>query len=154
MVPNPQLLKELTQRFQLDQSLSKEKNWEKLMNVYPKNTKWLEGIIREVGWPSQNLVGIFGEQAAWLIVQHSGDVKFQEKCLRLIKNLPLTNERKHYIAYLTDRILVRGGNKQLYGTQYDGIQPFPIENEKELDLRRKTMGLGPFSEYHKLMAKN
>jgi hypothetical protein len=46
------------------------------------------------------------------------DVKFQEYCLNLMKNASDGDVLKKQIAYLTDRILVNTGKKQLYGTQF------------------------------------
>ena len=75
-----------------------------------------------------NIVGIQGEQYAWLIAQHSDDLKFQEQCLKLLEKQPSTIERRGHIAYLTDRILVKKKKKQIYGTQFMKEKPYPIDN--------------------------
>ncbi len=55
------------------------------------------------------------------------------------------------LATTVDRIRVREGQPQLYGTQFreqnGRMEPFPIENEGEVDLRRAKVGLQPLSEY-------
>jgi hypothetical protein len=146
------LKKELLTRFELDQKLSKGKNLDKIRDVYHKNTLWLKNIIDRIGWPSYKLVGITGEQAAWLIAQHSPDLIFQEKCLNLIKNLSQTKERKEYLAYLTDSIFVKRKKKQIYGTQFyreknGRLKPKPIFDIRNLEKRRREVGLESFIKY-------
>ena len=56
------------------------------------------------------------------------------------------------VALLTDRVLIRQGKKQLYGTQFQSIKDgrvtfMPIENEGDVDKRRESVGLPPLSEY-------
>jgi len=153
------LLKELRKRFEKDQKFGLKiklnyRNSKKFTEIAKDNSSWLENKINKIGWLSSDIVGKDGECYAWLIVQHSDfNVIFQEKCLKLIKKLPFTKERRGHIAYLTDRILVNKGKKQIYGTQFreDGV--CPIKNKKELEKRRKMMGLGSFKKYHKLMKK-
>lgn len=111
------LNEELLKRFEIDQKYTwTDEN--KAREIYSENSLWLKEIIEKYGWPSEELVGTNGEFSAWLIAQHSPDTKFQQRCLELIKKLPLTKERKENIEYLTDRILVNKGEKQIYGTQF------------------------------------
>ena len=104
---------ELIKRFKKDQ---------KALNEYYRlsedNSKWLKAIIDKCSWPSADVVGEEGEHAAWLIAQHSKDIEFQERCLELMKKLPYSNERKEHIEYLTDRILIKQGKEQKFGTQF------------------------------------
>ena len=58
------------------------------------------------------------------------------------------------LATLEDRILIRQGKKQVYGTQLktdtSGINTlFPIEDEANVDKRRASMGMIPLKEYLK-----
>lgn len=123
-----------------------------------KNSSRVKKIIDKHGWPGISLVGKRGAQAAWLLVQHAThDVKFQKKCLNLLRNAVRRGdaEKKHE-ALLTDRILILENKKQIYGTQFrsrkDGImEPFPIKNRRRLSTLRKAMGLEPFSIYEKKM---
>ena len=56
-----------------------------------------------------------------------------------------------HLAYLEDRIRVREGLPQRYGTQLqksgEGWQPLPTEEPDSLDARRQAVGLEPISEY-------
>lgn len=153
MTLNKKLLGELSKRFRKDQKLCKERNWGECFKLCAENTLWLKDVIKKYSWPSSKIVGKTGEQYAWLIAQHSDDLKFQEQCLNLLKKQPSTMERRRHIAYLTDRILVTKNKKQIYGTQFAPGKPYPIKDEKHLEARRKEVRLGPFSEYYKVMMK-
>lgn len=118
------------------------------------HTKELKKIIARYGWPGKKLVGKSGAKAAWLLAQHADhDIRFQVKCLGLIKNALTTGDTdKTQLAYLTDRVLVHQNKKQLYGTQFRTIkdgktEPLPIQNPKKLNARRKSKGLEPFTKY-------
>lgn len=148
MAKNYKLLKELKQRFKKDQKFANSDS-KKFIKVVKENTLWLKEKIKEIGWISSNIVGGAGENYAWLIAQHSDyDVKFQEKCLKLLKKMPLTKKRKQNMAYLTDRILVNRKHKQVYGTQFTNGKPRAIKNPSQLEKRRKSMCLEPFKEYY------
>lgn len=148
---NKALFEELKQRFELDQKFNNNKSLIEFERICSDNTSRLKKQISQYGWISSSIVGEQGELFAWLIVQHSADLDFQKECLKLLKKLPLTNERKGHIAYLADKILVKENKKQLYGTQFSNKKPLPIANPESLDIRREEMGLDRFEEYFKLM---
>lgn len=117
------------------------------------NTNRMKQIIDEIGWPVPEMVGADASRAAWLLVQHADhDVKFQRTCLALMEEEKV-RDQLHLpdIAYLTDRVLVNSGKPQLYGTQFhevDGkLQPRPIKNPEQVDLRRTSMQLTTLREY-------
>jgi hypothetical protein len=119
------------------------------------NREWLKGLVEKHGWPGKSLVGKDGAHDAWLLVQHADkDHAFQKKCLDLIKDAAAKDEvSKTDLAYLTDRVLVAESKKQLYGTQFKEIngklEPSPIEDEENVDRRRKEVGLPTMAEYRK-----
>jgi hypothetical protein len=128
----------------------------RVQKVDAKNTKWLKTVLDEHGWPTMSLVGKDGANAAWLLVQHADrDTKFQRQCLDLMTKLPQGEAAPQNLAYLTDRVLLAEGKKQLYGTQFitkDGkLQPKPIKDEPNVDARRATVGLPPMAEYVKVL---
>lgn len=122
-------------------------------NVDQENTKWLKQVIKMHGWPTFTLVGKDGAGAAWLLVQHADlDPKFQRECLDLIAKLPMSEVSKSNFAYLTDRVLLAEKKKQIYGTQVTETSegkliPLPIEDEKNVDILRKEVGLPTMVEY-------
>jgi hypothetical protein len=128
----------------------------KVREIDAANTKWLAGILKQHGWPSNSLVGKDGANAAWLLIQHAdADTKFQRRCLDLMAKLPKDEVAPQNLAYLTDRVLLAEGQKQRYGTQFAHIngklQPKPIEDEANVDARRAEVGLPPLAEYAKVL---
>src|SRR5262249_25407524 len=128
-------------------------------DVDRKNTAWLKGVVDKHGWPGKTLVGRDGAQAAWLLVQHADlDREVQKRCLPLVAEAVKKGEAQPtHLAYLTDRVRVGEGQKQVYGTQMrtvDGkTEPAPIEDEAGVDERRKAVGLGPLADYIKSFQK-
>jgi uncharacterized protein DUF6624 len=117
-----------------------------------ENTKRLSDIIDEHGWPANSLVGRDGSHAAWLLVQHAdADLKLQRKCLDLMAKLPKAEVSQTDLAYLTDRVLLAEGKKQIYGTQFTSSggkwEPRPLEDAANVDKRRAKVGLQPLAEY-------
>jgi hypothetical protein len=141
-------------------ALSPEQNKElqalmkRVKDADASNTAWLAKIILKHGWPGKSLVGEAAAHDAWLLVQHADAHKdFQDECLKTMKALPAGEVAPRDVAYLTDRTRTNRGEKQLYGTQTrleDGkAVPFPIEDEANVDRRRKESGMPPLVEYLK-----
>ena len=92
--------------------------------------------------------------AAFLILQHS-ELPTQEKYLTMFKEAAKSGEaRKADAAMLEDRVLMRQGKKQIYGTQLQSnaesngkLFVFPIDDELHVDERRSGVGLPPLKEY-------
>jgi hypothetical protein len=142
-----------------DQAMRSSDTWDETVDL--KNTNKLKKIIEKYGWPDEALVGKEGCEAAWLIAQHADhDIAFQTSCLSLMKTKKKTIPHVQ-IAYLTDRIHVNKGEKQIYGTQFyfdkkkNKLLPRPISEKPKLEARRKRIGLEPFLTYTKrLQEKN
>jgi membrane dipeptidase len=160
----PDLRQELKDMVKVDQDMRKRafsgagfdaKLAEQLEAIDTKNTARLKEIVREHGWPGKSLVGEDGAHDAWLLVQHADrDRPFQKQCLELLKTAFAKGEASGKdLAYLTDRVLVGEGKKQLYGTQFvqkDGkMEPQPIENADKVDERRAAIGLESLADYAK-----
>jgi hypothetical protein len=128
---------------------------QKVQDIDKKNTARMKAIIDKHGWPGHSLVGKDGAHAAWLLVQHADkDRAFQKRCLQLLERAVQAKEATGVdLAYLTDRVRIGEDKKQVYGTQFrevDGkMEPFPIEDEANVEKRRKEVGLGSLAEYRK-----
>ena len=127
---------------------------EAMERVDSENTKRLGEIVDQRGWPTFTLVGPDGAFSAWLLVQHADrSPKFQRKCLDLMAKVPPDQISRRNVAYLTDRVLLAEGKKQLYGTQITltngKCEPRPLEDAANVDKRRKEVGLPPLAEYLK-----
>lgn len=118
-----------------------------------KNTAMLKKIIKDRGFPTSDVVGKKGMHDVFYIVQHSDhDLAFQKRCLKQFERVTATGKAdKRDLTYLTDRVLVNSGRKQVYGTQVDTtgrtIKLCPTIDVKNLDRRRKDAGLTPYKEY-------
>ncbi len=121
-------------------------------------TARLREIVAAHGWPGRALVGEEGARAAWLILQHGDDTAFQEAMLpRLWDAAAAGDVSRADVAMLTDRVLVRRGEPQRYGSSFsmlDGrLVADPIGDLSGLEARRAEVGLPPMAEYVAMMRK-
>ena len=169
-VKNPALRQELLKRVDQDQAIRNEliakgaahpdKAILARMEAIDKdNTERVRAIVRQHGWPSPELVGRDGAEAAFMIVQHA-DHDFQKEMLPLVEKAYKSGGLSgQSYALLLDRVLVGEGKPQVYGTQakrfaeWKGKEPAlePIEDEANVDKRRAEVGLSTLSEYRKLL---
>lgn len=124
------------------------------------NTAWLKGVVAAHGWPKRSQVGDSAAKAAWLLVQHAdADPAFQVRALRLMEPLVATGEadRKNY-AYLYDRVMLKVVGKQRYATQLTcrrgRLVPQPLEDERTVDRRRRTVGMATVAAYEAKALQN
>ena len=164
---SPELQRELKEMVRVDQVMRQQliaggstvdkKLIDDLHEIDTKNTARMKEIIAAHGWPGKSLVGTDGAHNAWLLIQHADrDPPFQKQCLDLIKTAVAQGEASGKdLAYLTDRVLLAEGKKQIYGTQFMQVEgkyePRPMEDADHVDDRRKEVGLEPLAEYaHRL----
>jgi hypothetical protein len=131
-------------------------NTKHLYQVDYYNSIELKKILRTIGWSSLARLGPEYEHALWLLVQHANhDVNLQKKFLTYFKNI--SNDPRHmkHYAYLYDRIRVCQHLPQRYATQGFCLQqkwhPFPLEDYSNINLLRRSVGLGRFEQYNYLM---
>jgi hypothetical protein len=118
------------------------------------NTAWLRKVCGEIGWLD---CGRFGEEtshAAFLFVQHSGDLPLMVAVLPEIeKDLKAGKMRDgQSYALLYDRMKLHLGEKQRFGTQVSSNQEgdivvLPIEDKNKVEQYRKELGIFPHSQY-------
>jgi hypothetical protein len=106
-------------------------------------------LIDQFGWLSKAVVGKTGNSAVWLVIQHA-DLATQEKYYPIMEKAVQENKASRKdLAYLEDRILMRQGKKQLYGTQYkldsetNEMKLWEVEDPDRLNERRASVGLPP-----------
>ena len=128
-----------------------------MQEIDARNTAWMKEVVDKHGWPGKSLVGKDGAMRAWLLVQHADqDRAFQKRCLPLLAGAVKKGEASpEHLAYLTDRVKVADKEKQVYGTQFHEVggklEPYPIEDEANVDKRRKDVGLQALAEYRKMI---
>ena len=126
--------------------------WKKQQPIDKANIARLGQIIEEHGWPRRGLVGDKGAIAAFLVLQHA-DYTYQKKYLPLVRAAVAAGEtRAEDLALLEDRVLMREGKKQIYGSQLQqndkgAWEFYPIEDEPNVDERRQAVGLPSLAEY-------
>lgn len=119
------------------------------------NVLKVKKILDEKGWVGKDKVGAQANSALFLVIQHS-DLETQKKYLPMMKEaVKKGNADPGSLALLIDRIEIREGRKQIYGSQI-GIKPdnktqyvLPLIDPDNVDKRRTKVGLGPISYYVK-----
>jgi hypothetical protein len=124
----------------------------RLMSGDSARTRRLQEIVRGQGWPTPSKVGADGAESAWLILQHSDDLRWQEALLPVLETHARDGElTPSSVALLTDRVLVRSDRPQRYGSSFsvvDGrLVAHRIEDIAGLEARRAKVGLPPMAEY-------
>ena len=114
----------------------------------------LDAIVDAHGWPDRTIVGDDGAAAAWAIAQHAdGDNDLCERWLPQLADAVRRGDAPAvHLAALTDRVLLRAGRPQRYGTlvEPDGASwrlRDEIEDPEQLDERRREIGLGPVGDF-------
>lgn len=120
------------------------------------NTKRINEIFSKMGFPSAKDVGPDGVKAFYLILQHSGDLELKKKCQKGMKKRfkEKVVSSSEYSSYV-DRLLVDQHKPQIYGSNFemkDGkLVMSATKDVKNLDVRRKKIGLPPIDEYVKML---
>ena len=138
-----------------NQSKQMDELWKKIIENDSVNLVEVSSILDKYGWPSPEEVGQRGDQAIFLVVQHS-DSATQVKYFPLVKDAAKIGGVSYAeLAMLEDRILWKQGKPQIYGTQLftdsqtGKMKFFPIEDESNVDKRRASVGLMSLEDYAK-----
>lgn len=114
-------------------------------------------IIEQYGWLGPQDVGMSASQCLFMVIQHA-DLATQKQYLPMI----LAAEKGGKIlssnrAILEDRINMREGKAQLYGSQSFSVKQtgqtyiYLIADPDHLEERRKSVGLSSMTDYAKLL---
>lgn len=117
------------------------------------NTKIVTKILDTHGWLSTEEVGRTANSALFLVIQHA-DLDIQEKYLPMMRQaVERGKARASSLALLEDRIALRNGQAQIYGSQIGSTREtgknyvLPMIDPDRLDERRASVGLAPMQEY-------
>ncbi|MEP3371697.1 MAG: DUF6624 domain-containing protein [Maribacter dokdonensis] len=126
--------------------------WKTILKKDSINLIKVSKILDERGWPSKTRIGKRGTSTLFLVIQHA-DQEAQEKYLPLIEKAVADNNLpKRQYAMFYDRLLLRRGERQVYGTQLainnESKTPYvlPLEDPMNVDIRRAEMGLNTMQE--------
>ncbi len=115
------------------------------------NTARVAAIIDSAGWLGPKDIGERASGTLWLVIQHA-PLAVQE---RYVPEMRLAVQESKASAadpgYLEDRIEMRNGRPQIYGSQVkmeNGISTlWMIKDEETVNERRAAVGLGPLEKY-------
>lgn len=133
---------------------------EDLAKVREKNDTRLCAIIKEFGWPTIKLVGEDGAEAALFLLRSTVSLQFQADLLPVIKLAAEKNRirKDESLAMYFDRLMVRAGQKQLFGTQImrkgDFLILQPMLSEKIAEDWRRAYRMPTLAEYIKATELN
>ncbi len=111
---------------------------------------FLEGYLGEHGWPRISVHGEEVDHGLWLLLQHAS-VELQAAWLPVLEQRYAegeTNPRNYAMLY--DRVMLRSGRPQRYGSQYTCVegsfQMYQTEGIENVDARRLAMGMNTVEE--------
>ena len=119
------------------------------------NQAYVESLINKYGWLDRSTFGATSNYICYLVIQHAPLEKQKKYLPMLMQSVADSESRAMDLAYLQDRVLMRENKKQIYGSQLvpdndtGGWKFYPIEDEKNVNIRRAKIGLEPMEEYAK-----
>jgi hypothetical protein len=113
----------------------------------------IEKILDERGWLGPDIIGRQGNSTLFLVIQHS-DLETQIKYLPMMREaVKKRNANPSSLALLEDRVALRQGNRQIYGSQIGRDKETgeyfvsPLIDPENVDKRRAKVGLGTLADY-------
>lgn len=142
---------EILKKLNIDEKDFEEKQWQLVVDIDSLNTRKIEKIISQYGYPGKSLVGEPTNRSAWYVIQHSNKIG---KYLPIIKNAGKQKEIPFTLAaMMEDRFLMENNKEQIYGTQgttertidKKGDEVYtsfiwPVKNPKTVNKLRKDVG--------------
>lgn len=134
------------------ESIELKNHWNLINTKDSINLVKVTKILDEKGWLGTDIIGPEGNSTLFLVIQHS-DLASQEKYLPMMRTAVLKGKANaSNLALLEDRVALRKGKKQIYGSQVGRNKNgeyyvMPLENAESVDERRAKVGLGKLQDY-------
>ena len=113
----------------------------------------IKAVLDKYGWVGPDVVGSKGNTTLFLVIQHA-DSLTRDKYLPMMRTAVKNGKAQaSQLALMEDRSALENGKKQIYGSQVARDEKAnkyyfrPIEDEANVDKRRKSVGLPPLEEY-------
>jgi hypothetical protein len=113
----------------------------------------VKAIVDKYSWLGDDVIGDQCNTAMFMVIQHA-DLSVQKTYLPVIREAVREGRAKpHDLAMLEDRVALREGHKQRYGTQLrwdlrvNAYRLAPLEDPDHVDERRRAVGLPPLAVY-------
>lgn len=145
---------ELAKRYTTDQDVRKGRIARaKMKQIDTENTAYLRTIAAELGWIDAQRFGSQAAHAAFLLLQHSGDLSLMRAAVPLIEaDVKAGRLDGASYAMLYDRLQLMTAGKQRYGTQIamnadrEVVVP-SIEDKNRVNEYRRSVSLQPLEQY-------
>jgi hypothetical protein len=118
------------------------------------NTERLGALLAACGWPRRSSEGLDAARRAWLVAQQGSDnLPFQRQVVRQLELAVLDGEAAViHLATASDRLAVKEGQPQRYGTQLHQVDVctwdyYPLDDLARVEARRKRLGLPPLANH-------
>jgi hypothetical protein len=146
------IYQELKEKYPYDNDLVKSAG-EKMKKIDIESADAVAKIIDKYGWLGKDKIGKQANETLFLGIQHIDDLVVQSKYLPVVKDAVKKGDAEPWhLAFLTDRILMNQGKKQVYGTQKiltknpETSYIIPLENPEKVDELRKEIGLDSLND--------
>lgn len=121
-----------------------------------ETTRIFLNLLDKYGFPYKNLVSEDVYRASVTLSLHLGLKDLKHVFNTYVKKVSSGEIDREHKAVFIDKIRILSNEPQLYGTQYKinknkKVKLLPVEDEKNLEKRRKEAGLQPLDEYSKLI---
>ena len=146
---------ELAERRDEDQrvrSQGRDGDMSEMGRIDADNTEYIGDLIGELGWIDATRFGVAASDAAFLIVQHTADLRLMRTALPHIEaDVRAGRLDGQNYTLMFDRLQLNLGYKQRYGSQIgivDGERVLmPCEDIERVDEFRAEMGMIPLEQY-------
>ena len=126
-------------------------NWKIIQEKDSINLIKVCSILDKYGWLGVDVIGQNGNNALFLVIQHS-DITTQEKYLPMMRDAVKNGKANgSSLALLEDRVALRQGKKQIYGSQIGRDTEtqihyvLPLDDPDNVDKSRAEVGLEPLA---------
>ena len=120
----------------------------RLDEVEGANAARLSAWMTACGWPRRSVEGAQAARGAWLVAQgRAEDLPFQRQVVHQLELAVLDGEAAAmHLAAASDRLAVREGRPQRYGTQLRQVDActwdyYLLDDRARVEARRKRLGL-------------
>ncbi|MCD7970613.1 MAG: hypothetical protein LUF87_09700 [Alistipes sp.] len=110
-------------------------------------------ILDRYGWLGSDRIGTEGNETLFLAIQHVADTTVQQRYFPMLEKAVADGDAEGWhLAFLTDRLLMNRGEKQVYGTQKifsgESAVPYlvPLRDPHSVDRLRAELGMEPLAE--------
>lgn len=137
------------------ESAEMQRLWAEIDATDAANMKKIEAILAQHGWLGPKEVGARASAAFFFVIQHA-DFEAQRKHLPLMREaVKQGRATASSLAMLEDRLALREGRPQIYGSQIGFDEAtgthyvLPLAEPARVDERRAAVGLPPLADYVK-----